>query len=110
MIIRTWRGRAAPSNPDAYPQHFRGNVTVELQAVEGFLGASLLRQERPDAIEFLVLTRWESMAAVRAFAGDDTGKAVVEPGAVAALESHDDRVQHFELIEEIAPSGATERE
>ena len=109
MIIRTWRGRAAPSNPDAYPQHFRGNVAVELQAVEGFLGASLLRQERPDGIEFLVISRWQTMAAVRAFAGDDTGKAVVEPGAVAALVSYDDRVQHFELIEEIAPSAGMGR-
>ena len=104
MIVRVWRGRAAATNPDGYPRHFRQNVAVELQAVEGFLGASLLRQDRPDGIEFLVISRWASMDAVRAFAGDDTGKAVVEPGAVAVLASFDDRVQNFELVEELEPA------
>lgn len=109
MIIRLWRARAARENPDGYPNHFRTNVAVELRSVDGFLGATLSRQERPDAIEFLVLTRWESMEAVRGFAGDDTGKAVVEPGAVAALLDFDDRVQHFEFMEEVEPENEAER-
>jgi hypothetical protein len=41
------------------------------------------------------------MDAIRAFAGDDVGKAVVEPGAVAALVDFDDHVRHYETIEEI---------
>jgi hypothetical protein len=41
------------------------------------------------------------MEAIRAFAGADVGKAVVEPGAVAALRSYDDRVQHHEVIAEV---------
>ena len=102
MILRTWRARAALSNPDGYTEHFRSNLAVELRAVDGFLGASLFRQERPDGIEFLVVTRWESMRAVRAFAGDDTGRAVVGPGAAAALTDFDDRVQHYELVEELS--------
>lgn len=110
MILRLWRASASLANPEGYPKHFRTNVAVELKSVDGFLGASLFRQERPDGIEFLVLTRWASMDAVRAFAGDDTGKAVVEPGAVAALIEFDDRVQHFQLMEEVAsdpkPGGA----
>ena len=52
-------------------------------------------------IEFLVLTKWQSMDAIRAFAGDDVGKAVVEAGAVAALVDFDDRVQHYETIEDV---------
>lgn len=101
MILRMWRGRAATDNPEGYPAHFRSNLAVELQSVDGFIGASLFRQERPDGIEFLVLSRWRSMDAIRGFAGDDIGRAVVEPGARAALIDYDDRVQHFELVEEI---------
>ena len=53
-------------------------------------------------MEFLVLTRWQSMEAIRAFAGAAVDKAVVEPGAVAALDDFDDTVRHYEVIEEVS--------
>jgi heme-degrading monooxygenase HmoA len=101
VIIREWRGRAAASDPDAYPNHFRSTVMPELCGLPGFLGAHLCRRRIGDRIEFLVLTKWRSMDAVRAFAGADAGKAIVEPGAVAALADFDDRAQHYETIEDI---------
>jgi heme-degrading monooxygenase HmoA len=101
VIIREWRGRAAKSNPDAYPKHFRSEVVPELREVPGFLGAHLSRQDLNEKIEFLVLTKWQSMDAIRAFAGDDVGKAVVEPGAVVALVDFDDRVQHYETLVDV---------
>jgi heme-degrading monooxygenase HmoA len=101
VIIREWRGRAAGSDPDAYPNHFRSTVMPELCGLPGFLGAHLCRRRIGDRIEFLVLTKWRSMDAVRAFAGADAGKAIVEPGAVAALADFDDRAQHYETIEDI---------
>jgi heme-degrading monooxygenase HmoA len=101
VIIREWRGRAAKSNPEAYPKHFRTNVVPELRQLPGFLGAHLNRRNLNEEIEFLVLTKWESLDAVRAFAGNDIGKAVLEPGAVAALIDFDDHVQHYETIETV---------
>jgi heme-degrading monooxygenase HmoA len=89
MIIREWRGRASPSNADAYPRHFREKVVPELRNVPGFVGAHLSRRQLADRIEFLVLTRWQSMDAIRAFAGTDSEKAVVDPGAIAALIEFD---------------------
>jgi heme-degrading monooxygenase HmoA len=100
MIIREWRGRAAPSKAEAYPDHFRANVLPELHRVPGFVGACLSRRQLDDAIEFLVLTRWQSIEAIRSFAGSDIARAVVEPGAVAALLDFDAGVQHYEMIEE----------
>jgi heme-degrading monooxygenase HmoA len=85
MIVREWRGRASPRNEDAYPKHFRENVVPELRKLAGFLGADLSRRQLGDQIEFLVVTRWQSMDAIRGFAGADTERAVVEPGAIAAL-------------------------
>ena len=102
VIVRIWRGHAPSSNPFAYGEHFTRKVLPELERIEGFLGASLLRQDGPDHVEFLVLTRWASMDAIRAFAGDDVGSAVVEPDAVAALASFDRTVQHYEVVQEIA--------
>jgi heme-degrading monooxygenase HmoA len=102
MIVRTWRGRAAPARPDDYPEHFRFRVLPALKEIEGFLGASLLRHDRPDEIEFLVMTRWTSLDAIRAFAGEHPDRAVVEPEAAAALVSFDATVRHYEVVEEAA--------
>jgi heme-degrading monooxygenase HmoA len=107
MIIRTWRGHASRARSDAYPKHFREAVVPELRTVPGFLGAQLCRHAEGDKVEFLVLTRWQSMEAVRAFAGPTVDKAVVEPGAVAALDGFDDTVRHHEVLEEVLPTSPT---
>jgi heme-degrading monooxygenase HmoA len=101
MIVREWRGRAELARANAYPKHFREKVLPELRAVQGFRGAQLFRRELGDRIEFLVLSRWNSMEAVRAFAGADPDKAVVEPGAVASLINFDAHVRHYEVVEEV---------
>jgi heme-degrading monooxygenase HmoA len=101
MIIREWRGRALASNTEAYPRHFRTSVMPELRQLPGFLGAHLSRRPLGEHVEFLVLTRWKDFDAIRAFAGDEIGKAVVEPGAVAALTDFDATVQHYDVIEEV---------
>jgi heme-degrading monooxygenase HmoA len=101
MIVRAWRGRAAPTNPQGYPKHFRDHVAPELARLPGFVGASLSQRSMDGAIEFLVLTRWESVENIKQFAGADIANAVVEPGAVAELIDFDETVQHYESIEEI---------
>jgi hypothetical protein len=59
-------------------------VASRLGATVGYSRVTLLRDAQGETIEFLVLTRWTSLAAIRAFAGEDLGRAVVEPEAVAA--------------------------
>lgn len=103
MIIREWRGRAPRTRAGEYPTHFRTRVVHELRDVPGFVGATLSKREEGEGVEFVVLTRWRSLEAIRAFAGDDLERAVVEPGAVAALSDYDHTVRHYEVIEEIAP-------
>jgi heme-degrading monooxygenase HmoA len=106
MIIREWRGRAARSRAGEYPTHFRTNVVPELRGVAGFLGATLSKREEGERVEFVVLTRWQSLEAVRAFAGVDLNRAVVEPGAVAALVDYDQTVRHYEVVEDIHAGSA----
>jgi heme-degrading monooxygenase HmoA len=99
MIIREWRGRARPDQADAYPAHFRDSVLPELRNIPGFVGASLSRRDEAERIEYVVLTRWRSFDAIRAFAGNDVERAIVEPGAAAALTDFDDFVRHYEIVE-----------
>ena len=100
MILREWRGCASPSSAEAYPAHFRAKVLPELARVPGFVGAQLSRRLLDDRIEFLVLTRWRTIAAIEGFAGPEITRAVIEPEAAAALIDFDERVQHYEVIEE----------
>jgi heme-degrading monooxygenase HmoA len=101
MILREWRGRVSPSKAEGYPAHFRQTVLPELKRVPGFLGAALGKRRIGATIEFLVLTRWRDIGAIQGFAGREIDKAVVEPGAAAALIDFDARVQHYEVIEEM---------
>lgn len=98
MIIREWRGRALRSREGAYPDHFNGKVLPQLKELPGFIGAHLCRRRKDDLLEFVVLTRWESLDAIRAFAGPHYERAVVEPAAAAALTDYDPLVQHYEIL------------
>lgn len=101
MIARRWRGwvDSAPK-ADAYGSHFENSVRPRLEALDGFVGATLERVE-DDAgrTEIVVVTRWSSMDTIKAFAGDDVDVAVVEPEARAVLDDFDERVRHIELAD-----------
>ena len=70
-----------------------------LERTEGFLGATIERVDDDAGVEIVVVTRWASMGAVQAFAGEDLGLAVVEPEARAVLSRFDARVRHIELAD-----------
>ncbi len=97
-IVRLWRGRATPANAAAYARHVTERVFPSLAGIPGHRGAYLLRRETEGQVEFLAVTLWASMEAVRQFAGDRPERAVVEPEARAILARYDDVVQHFELV------------
>lgn len=104
MIVRTWRGRTSISNQSAYAEHFKRYVIPELQAIRGFLGASLLKRNLSGEVEVFVLTEWTSMDAIRAFAGNDVDKAVVAPEAAAVLVEYDRLVSHYEVVHDVNPT------
>jgi uncharacterized protein len=98
MILRLWKARATVERASAYVQYATTKVFPALLAIEGHRGAYLLRRKLDGATEFVVLTLWQSMAAVRRFAGDSPEKAVVDPPAREVLSSVDDSVTHFEVV------------
>lgn len=101
MIVREWRARTTRARAAEYPKHFRKVVVPKIRKTPGFKGASLIRRQGGEWVEFVVMTRWSSMEAVHAFAGEDAEKASVEPGASDALTEFDRIVKHYEVVEEI---------
>jgi heme-degrading monooxygenase HmoA len=98
VIARLWRGGATPQNADAYFRHVTDRVFPSLENIPGYRGAWLLRRDTEGRVEFLALTLWDSMEAVRRFAGDDPSVAVVEPAARAVLADFDQFVKHYDLV------------
>jgi heme-degrading monooxygenase HmoA len=98
MIIRSWTAAALSKNVAAYTRHFSDSVLPALRRIPGHKGAYLLKKSDGARVELVVLTLWDSMAAVQEFAGNSADEAVVEPAAEAVLESFDRKVQHFEVV------------
>ena len=101
MFIREWRGRAKQTEAVRYPEYFRKEVIHQLRQAPGFQGGYLSRRDVGDQVEFLVLTRWESMDAIREFTGTVAEHAVIDPSAMATLVAYDHSVRHYEVLEDV---------
>ena len=96
MISRYWRGRTSGADADAYERFLRESLFPELNAIDGFIGGYVLRRDVDQGVEFVTLTQFASLDALRAFAGDDYEQAVIKPEAEALLAEADERAVHYE--------------
>jgi heme-degrading monooxygenase HmoA len=99
MVARHWRGLARPSRAGDYVEHLRKETLPQLRRVPGFIDASILRRGLDRGVEFLVVTRWSSIVAIRQFAGTDAEAAVVPPEVQEMMIEYDKTVRHYDVIE-----------
>lgn len=99
MIERIWHGWTAPEDADRYERLLREEIVpgIASKDLEGYRRFRLLRRAAGEEVEFLTVMSFESMDAVRAFAGDDPEAAYVPPEAREVLARFDERVRHYEL-------------
>jgi heme-degrading monooxygenase HmoA len=98
MIARVWHGTTRPGkDANTYLTFVTGTVLSALPSIPGHRGAQVFRRLADEGVEFTVITLWDSIQAIRAFAGDDVERAVVEPEAKAVLVDFDERVEHHEV-------------
>jgi heme-degrading monooxygenase HmoA len=99
VIARIWHGWAVGENADAYQRLVSEEVLPSIHRIDGFVGYELFRARIEDGeTEFVTVTYFESLDAVRAFAGEDYEEAVVPPEARALLTRFDERTRHYELL------------
>jgi heme-degrading monooxygenase HmoA len=99
MISRIWHSWTTTENSDKYESLLRADVLPGVHRVRGYNGAYLLRREAANnEIEFLTITQYTDMAAVKAFAGKDYERAVIAPGARKFLTHYDERAAHYETL------------
>jgi heme-degrading monooxygenase HmoA len=102
MIARIWRGATRASDADAYLAYLDRTGHREYRGVVGHRRTVTLRRIVGDRAEFVVLSFWESMDAVRGFAGPDVERAVFYPEDDRYLVEREDRVAHFDVAYEDA--------
>jgi heme-degrading monooxygenase HmoA len=103
MIARVWHGWTTRANAAAYEDLLRSEILpgIARRGIRGLRGEHLLRREVAEEIEFVTILWFDSMEAVREFAGEDYETAVVPEKARRLLARFDARSQHYETV--IAP-------
>lgn len=101
MIDRIWHGWTTPQNADKYEALLKEEIFIGIQNrhIPGFQGIQLLCREVNDEVEFMTIMMFESLDAVREFAGEDYEAAVVPEQARRLLSRFDERSQHYEVRE-----------
>ena len=101
MISRVWHGWTTRENADAYEKLLRTEIFhgIAKRLIRGYRGIHLLRRDVDAGVEFVTIMWFDSLDAVRAFAGDDYEVAVVPPMARQFLSHFDARSVHYQVVE-----------
>ena len=104
MISRVWHGWTTPDKADAYEALLKNEIFTGIRnrQIAGFKEIQLFRRNIDAEVEFVTVMWFESLDAVRAFAGEDYELAVVPPKARELLSRFDARSQHYEVKETLA--------
>lgn len=109
MIARSWRGWTTSENAEAYERLLLGTIApgIVARGIPGFREIQVLRRELSTGeVEFTTVMWFDSLPAIKAFAGDDYAVAVVPPAARALLHRFDERSTHAEVRARLGDAGA----
>jgi heme-degrading monooxygenase HmoA len=97
MIARVWRGWTSAENANAYEKLLREIVYPGLQTMEGHAGGYILRHDNQDETEFVTVNFFDSLDAVKAFAGPNYEVPVLEPEARHLLSKVEPIAHHYDV-------------
>jgi hypothetical protein len=97
MIARHWKGWTKRENADAYEALLKEKVLPGLRKDSDYRGGYVLRSDGPEETEFVVVNLFDSIEAVRRFAGEDYTVATFEPEAMLLLSRKEAFAMHYEV-------------
>lgn len=98
MIGRIWHGWTTREDADAYQDMLNSDVLPGIHRVKGYRGAYVLRRDDGDEVEFMTMTIFDDLDAVKQFAGEDYTKPIVQGLAQRLLRRTDARATHYEIV------------
>jgi heme-degrading monooxygenase HmoA len=103
MISRVWHGWTAQANANQYEALLKGEIfpAIKDRQIQGLREIQLFRRNSEQEVEFVTVMWFDSLGAVRAFAGEEYEVAVVPPKAKSLLSRFDLRSQHYVVAAEV---------
>ncbi len=98
MIARVWHGEVPAEKADAYHQYLLSTGVPDLQATPGNRGVYVMRRFTDVHARFTMISLWDSIEAIRAFAGDDEEKARYYPEDADYLIELRPTVSHYDVL------------
>jgi heme-degrading monooxygenase HmoA len=106
MIARIWKGAVRQGDGDNYARYMRETGVAGYARTPGNRGVWMLRRDVDGRTEFVMFTLWDSLEAVKAFAGDDPETAVFYPEDERFLVERDLTTAHYEVDTQVGPDVA----
>jgi len=103
MIARIWRGITLAEKADAYIAYLNETGLRDYATTQGNRGVTVLRRLQGEHCEIVLISLWESMAAVRAFAGENPERSVYYPEDEDYLLEMEPLVRHYDVADQIMP-------
>jgi len=98
MIVRMWHGRVPTAKAAAYREFTNGRAIPDYRSVPGSLSVHVLERAEGEVTHFITLSFWESLDAIRGFAGEDVEMAKYYPEDAGFLLEYEPRVVHYEVV------------
>ena len=102
MLARIWHGWTTHDNAEKYEKLLREEVLLEIakRAIPGYKGAEIfIREAENDEMEFITLLRFETLDAVKIFAGKNYEQPVIPPDARKLLKRHSEKSRHYRIVQ-----------
>ena len=103
MIARIWRGITLKEKADDYLAYLHETGLRDYAKTHGNRGVTILRRNQGEHCEIMLISLWESMDAVRAFAGENPDRSVYYPEDEHFLLQMEPLVRHYDVAEQITP-------
>ncbi len=101
MIARLWQGVVPAAKEAGYRAFLDQEVLPEYRGTPGNRGVVVLRRQEGEHVRFLVISHWDSLDAIRGFAGDDVERAHYRPAALAFLVDPEPFATHYEVLPDL---------
>ena len=97
-IARVWSGKTKASDADEYAEYMKRTGVRDLRNTKGNLGVLMFKRVEDGTAEFWIISFWESVEAIKRFAGKDIAKAVYYPEDEKYLFKLEPELVHYEVL------------
>ena len=98
MIVRMWHGRVPTEKASRYRQFLNRQAVADYRSVPGNISVHILERADGAVTHFVTMTFWESLEAIRDFAGADIEAAKYYPEDRDFLLEFEPTVVHYEVV------------